>query len=132
MKNRIVAIIGGAAVLVAIILVVIRTTSLRDVPAEEFRDAVYRSGTATLAYKTSASSDLPLMISFRFPGPDQNGGLGYPDRIDIYTLAFGQEHFDCNAHVRQNRICFVSFDGGNPSKEFKSFLAAEFPNLSIE
>ena len=132
MRPRTVVIIGVLAVLVALVLVVIRTLSRQDISADDFRDAVRNSGTVTLACQASAPSDLPLLISLRFPGSDPKGSLGFPDRTDIFTFASGQGHFDCHAYIRQHRVCLVLIDGGNSSKEFRAFLTAEFPGLSIQ
>ena len=132
MRTRIVAIIGVVGVLGVSIFSVARMTSLKDVSVEDFREAVEASGSATLGYQTSSPSSLPAMIAIRFPGEESKDGIGYPDRTDVYTLASTHGGFDCLAHVRQHRVCFVSFGNGEPTKEFREFLVRAFPHLLIK
>ena len=67
----------------------------------------------------------------RFPMSDPKGGLGFPDRTDVYTLASTSGEFECHAHVRRNRICLVTFGRSAPPSEFRERLVRRFPKLMI-
>lgn len=81
--------------------------------------------------QTSSASPLPMMLAIRFPKSDLRGGLGLPDRTDVYTLASTSGVCECRAHVRQNRVCLVTFAGSEPPTEFREILGGKFPKLCI-
>jgi hypothetical protein len=132
MKPRLIATLAMVAVIGALTFVATRLALMGDVCDEDFagfmRDHASFYG---VGQQTSAASRLPMLVSIRFPKSDTRGGLGFPDRTDVYTLASTSAVFECHAHVRQNRVCFVTFEGSAPPSEFRKGLVGKFPELSI-
>jgi len=132
MKLRLIAIIAVIAVITALVVAGTRFAMMGDVPTDDF-DALIR-GKATFrveAHQVSAKTPLPLWIATRFPQSSTEGGLGLPDRTDVYTLTSSSGYFECHAHIRRDRVCFVTFERAAPPTEFLNSLASEFPILTV-
>jgi hypothetical protein len=132
MKPRLVAIIAIVAVVGALVVSGIRFALMGDVPADDFNAFIRDNGSSRVeSQQTSARTPLPLLVAIRFPESSLKGGLGFPDRNDVYTLASSSGHFECHAHIRRDRVCLVTFDRSAPPADFRDRLAGEFPELSV-
>ena len=133
MKSRIVATITTVVVVVVLAFVVGRFALMGDVAADDFSAFIRdHDSSEILAYQTSAASSLPLRVSLRFPESEQlKGGLGSPDRTDVYTIESNSGRFECHAHIRRERVCLVTFENSELPIEFREQLASEFPKLSV-
>jgi hypothetical protein len=134
MKRQLIAILVIVALVGAMTFVGTRFAFMGDVSHEDF-DAFIRDNNVHYrvdARQTSHASALPIMFSIRFPKSDTKGGLGFPDRTDVYTLASNSGVCECHVHVRQNRVCLVTFAGSEPPSMFRESLVGRFPKLSIQ
>lgn len=132
MNKRLTATLVIVSLVGALTFVVALIAFMDDVSSETF-DAFIRDHAPSYieAQQTSSASSLPLLVSIRFPKSDSKGGLEFPDRTDIYTLASTSGGFECHAHVRRDRVCLVTFEGSAPRSELRERLMANFPKLSI-
>lgn len=132
MKPRHIATLVVVALVSALTFVVTRIALIDDVSSKAFEEFIRDHAPSRLeAQQTSSVSRLPLLLSIRFPKSDSRGGLGFPDRTDVYTLASSLGALECHAHVRQDRVCLVTFEGGARQSELRELLIAKFPKLSI-
>ena len=132
MKPRLIAALVVVAVVGALTFVVTRIAFIDDVTSKTFEAFIRDHAPSNLeAHQTASASQLPLLLSIRFPKSDSKGGLGFPDRTDVYTLASTSGGIECHAHVRRDRVCLVTFEGSAPRSELRERLMAEFPKLSI-
>jgi hypothetical protein len=132
MKPRLVAIIAIVAVVGVLAFVASRFALMGDVSDENFDVFIRSHGVSKIeTFQSMAASPLPLLVSIRFPESEQNGGLGFPDRTDVYTITSSSVQFECHVHIRRNRVCLVTFENSMPPIEFRERLASEFPELSV-
>jgi hypothetical protein len=133
MKRQLIVTLVIVALVGAMTFVVTRFAFMGDVSSEDFDAFIidnhmpYR----VTAQQTASASPLPMMFSIRFPKSDLGGGLGFPDRTDIYTIAATSGAFECHAYVRRDRVCFVTFEKTAPPIEFREQLVRKFPMLLI-
>lgn len=129
--KRIIATFAIVALVGAMIFVAIHLAFMDAVADEEFEAFIRDQAPFSIeARQTKSVSSLPMMLFIRFPKSDPKGGLGFPDRTDVYTLASTSGEFVCHAHVRQNRVCHVTFSSAPPS-DFRERLVGRFPELSV-
>ena len=132
MKNRLVLLICLMALVVVASLCAIRTTMMKDVPSDEFETYIIDHGPSQLGERRVAgSARLSMLMEIRFPKTETAGGLGFPDRIDVFGFKSGKGLTECHAHIRQNHVCLVTFEGIQPSSEFRKQLSGRFPGLTI-
>jgi hypothetical protein len=108
MKRHLIVTLVIVALVGAMPVVVTRFVFMGDVSPEDFEVFIIDNH---LTYRveirqTSSASPLPMMFAIRFPKSDLRGGLGLPDRTDVYTIA--STSGVCSAAPMFARIVYAS------------------------
>lgn len=132
MKARWIGLLAVVVALCVLASVATRVALMGDASPEDFHAFVRdRAPYPIVEERLSSAARLPPLISIRFPQSDMKGGLGFPDRTVVYSFRSEAGAFECHAHHRQNRVCLVTFEDGEPPVEFRDQLRRRFPGLSI-
>lgn len=132
MKPRLIATLVLVGVVGTMAFLVTRFALIGGVSSDDFDTYIRDHAPSHIeGQQTSSASPLPLIVSIRFPKSDSRGGLGFPDRTDVYTFATTSGVFECHAHVRRDRVCLVTFEKSAPPSEFREGLVNKFPKLLI-
>ncbi|MDX1680343.1 MAG: hypothetical protein R3242_06400 [Akkermansiaceae bacterium] len=132
MKPGQIALIALMAIVIPLGAVGIRMTIMKDVPADEFSSFIADHGSQLGGRRVSAPTSLPLLISIRFPQAGGPGGLGFPDRTEVFDLISDDGLVECHAHIRHDQVCMVTFERFDPSPEFRKRLSDRFPGLTVK
>ncbi len=132
MNARRTIVLGVITLVGVLVWTVVVFAKMRTVPSDEFRNALLtQKNTIVEAMETRAPERLSLLYRIRFPRQTLKGGTGFIDRTDVYTLNRSGENFHCLAHVRDGRVCYVTFEGERPGM-LRSSLHDLFPGLAVE
>ena len=133
MKSRRIALIAVSAVVVVLLAMGVRIAWMKDVPSDAFEAFITNHESTQLGERrVAAAVRFPILMEIRFPKTGTAGGLGFPDRTDVFGFESDKGLTECHAHIRQNRVCLVTFEGVQPTAEFLEQLSDRFPGLTIK
>jgi hypothetical protein len=115
-------------------IIAVRTLSMKNFDSELIREALIESSDVVRIdeFRNGPVVNLPLLVSIRFHESKQQGGIGFPDRQDVYTVESTTGTFVCRAHVRSNKVCYVEFEGEGDPEQLRIMLRNKFPGLKVD
>jgi hypothetical protein len=107
---------------------------MNDVDSELIREAFVESNDVIGIgeFMNGPVVKLPLLVSIRFHESKQQGGLGFPNRQDVYTVESTTGTFVCRAHVRSYKVCYVVFEGDGDPEQLRIMLRNRLPGLKVD
>ncbi len=131
---RSIIVLGIVAFSVAIACILLPMFKATSVPSYQFLDALRKlTGSPMDTHLIGSSMPLPLALRIRFPDQISRGiGIFSPDRTDIYILNSASGDIDCIAHIRRDKVCYVTLKGNVGVEAMREKIRDLFPGLSVD
>ena len=133
MKTRPIIILGIVAFIGLMAWALLAFTEVTPVPSGRFADTLRKQPEITIASQvTRAPGSLPFALRIRFPKQTSKGATGFIDRSDVYTLNSRSGDIECTAHVRRDKVCYVTLNGHDGVDSMRTKIEALFPGLPVD
>ena len=134
MKTRPIIILGIVAFIGVVAWTLAAFTTMRTVPSEQFADTLRKRRDITMHSRmTQAPQPLPLALRIRFPKQGSRASTGIMmDRSDVFILNSGSGDIECTAHVRGDRVCYVTLTGHSDSDPMRATIRDLFPGVAVD